>query len=250
MQPPSARNICARLSHWAVLAAGVLIGSAATRNDAPLDLLRSPVVARGTIVEGIGTVTVAPWFPVPFSVLTVAGGELVSRVADLALPQQVRKDKDVTRCTFDFRAIASRLASSTFALTYFPWFRFLGESAAFDAEDSVADQVAECLRFMLAREGIGADVEQSHDAATVRAANGLAIEVVGMEALGRIVIDAGPARSSFDFNSRELLIDRRMFPEAFAAGHEMLATPDRPIGIEVREAGDQLAMRLVREAEG
>ena len=241
----STSDVCSRLSHWAVLASGVLVASAASGNPAAIQLLQRPVVVRGTIADGIASAIAPPWFPVNHAILSTQEGELFSRVKDLALPSEANKVKDGLYCTFHLRDIAPRVKSKSFTLTYFPWFRFLAEPLTFEAEDSVADYVAECIRFLLVREGVAAAVDPSHDSCEVRCDNGLAIRIEGMESIERIEIEADGVRSSMDLEALQLTVDRRMFPEVFAMGHEMLATPDRLMNMHVEERGDLLVLRAV-----
>lgn len=244
MTSPSAADLCERLSHWAVLAAGVLIGSAASGNPVAIQLLRQPVVRQGTVTGTTASVTIPPWFPLEHAVFATEHGELYARVQDLYVPRRASPSAGGLECVFDLREVGERLRSRTFTLTYFPWFRFLAEPVGFDAQDSVADYVAECIRFLVVREGVPAEVEPSHDSALVRCGNGLAVEVEGMEALARITVRASGATSSLDFDPVGMAVDRRMFPGVFAMGREMLATPDRLARVDLAIEGDRLLLRL------
>jgi hypothetical protein len=150
------------------------------------------------------------------------------------------------RLTIDLRAVPLPQGPNGCTLTYFPWFRFLSEPVNFEAVGRVAEYVADCLRFLLARNGIAATVERddSGDQRHIRAAGGLEIEIAGMQALRSIAVSCGPMRTLFDLDARRLEIDRRMFPAAYEAGEELLKSPDRLINLEAAIDGDHLHMAV------
>lgn len=237
-----------RLEPWVVLAAGMLITAGFTRNFSVLQLLREPIQHRGTIVDGVAVLDLPSWFPVPESVLDVAGGAIYARIKDLSLPTDTRKTRDqAVRLQIDLRRVPLPAGAHACSLTYFPWFRFLSEPVGFDAVDRVADYVAGCFRFMLVRAGLPAIVEGEGDRRSVRCGTGLAVDVSGMRTLQSVVLSDGEARTSFDFPHRAIEIDRRMFPAAHEAGVQMLRTDDRLTNVAATMTDTRLRFAVTKE---
>lgn len=238
-------RFCGLVEHWVVLAVAVLITSCATRNFTILQLLKQPIRCTGRIDGGIAVVEIPKWFPVQDSVFEVADAALYSKMRDLPLSTRAEDaGPQTTRLHADLRGISLAGDPRGCTLTYFPWFRFLSEPVNFDAVGRVADYVADCLRFLLERNGMRAavDIDIAGDSRHVRAAGGLDIEVVGTQALRSLALSHGSIRSFFDLDSKRLEIDRRMFPAAFEAGRQLLETPDRLINVDIAIDGDCLRL--------
>ncbi|MGH6891760.1 MAG: hypothetical protein ACREEP_05840, partial [Dongiaceae bacterium] len=139
--------------------------------------------------------------------------------------------------------------TQAFALTYFPWFRFLSEPVAFDAVDRVAEYVACCFQFLLARNGFPAVIERDGDRRHVLTEAGVAIEAVGMQALKSIVLSHDAKRTAIDIEAKQIQVDRSMFPSVYQAGREMLETPDRLLNVDVRKSETHLILTEAKGAE-
>lgn len=233
---PEVDRFCELIEHWVVLAAALFITGCATRNFSVLQLLKEPARFTGTINGGFAALELPKWFPIQDSIFEIAGGALYAKLRDLPLATRAEKiDPQKVRLRIDLGRTVLPGGANTFTLTYFPWFRFLSEPLNFDAVGRVADYVADCFRFLLARSGIASSVEGDSGGDTwhVRTAGGLDIEVVGLPALRSITVSHGSMRTSFDLDLKRIEIDRRMFPAAYEAGQELLKTPDRLINVDV-----------------
>ena len=234
--PPSAADFYNLSTPWVVLATGSLITACYKRNFTPMDLLRAPQVVAGTMDGRLAVAVIPKWFPLDEAMFEAAGGFIYTKVKDLPLARNIQPSGDAAnQVAFDISRVSLPPHVRTFTLTYFPWFRFLSEPIGFDAVGKAASYVAGCLRFLLVREGFSATAETHGDYCKVRTQTSVEIEVHGMRALRKIVVLDGSAQSSFDLEARRIQIDRRMFPDAFAAGHEMLKTQDQLINLDVTE---------------
>jgi len=241
-----ADRVCKLLEHWVVLAVAVFITGCARRNFSVLQLLREPIRLSGTIQGNVGVAEVPTWFPVQESVIEVGGGALYGKLRDLPLPARTDgANQQMVRLQIDFSRISLSPSPTSFILTYFPWFRFLSEPLNFDAVGRAADYVADCARFLLARNGTAAAVETDGETRRVRAAGGLEIAITGTPALRSLALSHGPARTLFDLEAKRIEVARRMFPAAYAAGQELLNTPDRPLHVDMASDGERLTLTAV-----
>jgi hypothetical protein len=240
---------CRLLEHWVVLAVAVFITGCAKRNFSVLQLLREPVRLAGTIQGGVGTAEVPKWFPVQESVLEVGGGALYGKLRDLAVPSRTDGvNPQTVRLQIDFSRVSLPAGLTSFTLTYFPWFRFLSEPLNFDAAGRVADYVADCVRFLLVRNGATASVESDGETRRVRASGGLEIEITGTQALRSLALSHGPSRTLFDLTAKRIEVAQRMFPAAYAAGQELFNTPDRPLNVDMAIDSERLTLTAVEGA--
>ncbi|HNB27657.1 MAG TPA: hypothetical protein PLR41_11895 [Alphaproteobacteria bacterium] len=238
-----AERIYALAEPWSVLAIGNFITACCKRNFTALQLLRSPIRCVGRLEGGLATIDVPNWFPVQDAILEVAGGAVYSKLRDLPLnPKAQRISDQAQRIQLDLIRAAVPVASQPVALTYFPWFRFLAEPVGFDAAGRVAAYIAGCFRYLLIRDGLGAEVTQDGDGCRIATEDGLVIDIQGMQALKSLALTQGARASSFDLEASRIQIDRRMFPAAYEAGAEMLKTPDRLANVEMTASGDHLIL--------
>jgi hypothetical protein len=237
---------CQLLEHWVVLAVAVFVTGCARRNFSILQLLKEPVRLSGAIQGGVGTADVPKWFPIQESVIEVGSGALYGKLRELPLPTRTDAPNPQTvRLQIDFSRMPLPPALPGFTLTYFPWFRFLSEPLNFDAVGRVADYIADCVRFLLVRHGVAASVAGDGEIRRVRAAGGLEIEVTGTRALRSLALSHGSSRSLFDLEAKRIEIARSMFPSAYAAGQELLATPDRLANVELTADAKRLTLTAV-----
>jgi hypothetical protein len=237
---------CRLLEHWVVLAVAVFVTGCARRNFSILQLLREPVRFAGAIQGGVGAAELPKWFPVQESVIDVGSGALYGKLRELPLPTRTDAATPQTvSLQIDFSRMPLPPDTTGFTLTYFPWFRFLSEPLNFDAVGRVADYIADCVRFLLVRNGVAASVKNDGDIQRVRAAGGLEIEITGMPALRRLALVHGSSRTLFDLEAKRIEIARRMFPSAYAAGQELLATPDRLANVDLTADAERLSLIAV-----
>lgn len=237
---------CTLLEHWVVLAVAVFITGCARRNFSVLQLLKEPVRLGGTIQGSVGTADVPKWFPIQDSVLEVGGGALYGKLRDMPLPSRTDAVIPQTvRLQVDFSRMSLAPDLTSFTLSYSPWFRFLSEPLNFDAAGRVADYVADCIRFLLVRDGCAASVESAGETRRVRASGGLDIEITGAQALRSLTLSHGPSRTLFDLEAKRIEIARRMFPAAYAAGQELLNTSDRLLNVDLAIDPDRLTLAAV-----
>lgn len=240
-------RLCKSIEPWVVLAAGVLITSCCRQNFSVLQLLKAPVRYAGTISGGIGVADLPSWFPVQEAVLEIAGGALYAKLRELPLKARTQATgPQAVRLEIEFARAPLPAGASAFSLTYSPWFRFLSEPLNFDAMNRVAAYVADCFRFLLARNGIPAVLEGDGDERHVRAAGGIDIALAGMQSLRRVALSIGPVHTVVDIESRRIEIDRRMFPAAYEAGRALSETSDRLINLDT--AIDDTHFRLAAAA--
>ena len=217
---------------WAVLAAGALITSCASKNFSALDLLRAPVQIQGRI-DGKAAVTAVPkWFPIDESYFESQAGLIYSRVKDLAVPRRTQVVGEAVQVGFDVSKVALPPDIGSFTLTYFPWFRFMSEPISFDAAGKVASYIANCLHFLLRSKGFSAMLQSAGDLFSVVTDHGITLEISGMAALNRLSVVGDGVISTFDLAGRRIELAEDMFPAAFEAGRAMLQTPDRLLNIE------------------
>jgi hypothetical protein len=236
-------DILEMVEPWAVLAVSVLITTSASRSFGVIDLLKAPIKAVGKIEGAVAVAALPQWFPAEEAYFEAQGGVIFSRVKDLALPNQRQKLPDGSyQLHFDVSRVGLPAAVSSFTLTYFPWFRFLSEPISFDAEGKVAHYIADAVRFLFTREGVDARVENSGDTCRVVTDAGFTVEVTGMASLRQLRIAIAGGESIFDIDARRIQIDRRMFPAAYQAGHEMLRTSDRLMNITVTDRDPHLTL--------
>lgn len=234
-------RLCRSVEPWAVLAAGVLITACCRQNFSLLQLLRAPVRYAGTASGGLAALDLPGWFPVQEAVLEVGDGALYAKLRELPLATRTQKTAAQTlRLEIDLGRAPLPTGPQAFSLTYFPWFRFLSEPLNFDAVDRVAAYVADCFRFLLARNGIAASVDGEGDERHVRTPSGFDIAVAGMSALRSVSLSQGSLRSLFDLEARRIEIDRGMFPAAYDAGQKLSATSDRLANLDLAIDGDRL----------
>ncbi|HEX6120968.1 MAG TPA: hypothetical protein VFZ03_16090 [Dongiaceae bacterium] len=226
-------RLCKSLEPWVVLAAGVLITSCCRSNFSVIQLLKAPVQYGGAISGGIGVADMPSWFPVQEAVLEIAGGTLYAKLRELPLKARTQATGPQTmRLEIEFVRVPLPAGASMFSLTYSPWFRFLSEPLNFDIVGRVAPYIADCFRFLLARNGISAAVDGDGDERHVRAADEIEIAVAGMQSLRSVALSMGSMRTLVDLESRRIEIDRRMFPAAYDAGRALSETSDRLINID------------------
>ena len=240
-------RLCKSIEPWVVLAIGVLTTACCRGNFSVLQLLKAPVRHGGTISGGIGAVELPSWFPIQEAVLEIAGGALYAKLRELPLKARTQPTGPQTvRLEIEFARAPLPAGANAFSLTYFPWFRFLSEPLNFDAMNRVAAYIADCFRFLLARNGISAAVSADGDERHVRTADGIDIAVTGMQSLRRVVLAIGPMHTLVDLDARRIEIDRRMFPAAYEAGHALSETSDRLINLDT--AIDDTHFRLAAAA--
>ena len=131
--------------------------------------------------------------------------------------------------------------TTTFTLTYSPWFRFFAEPANFNIQGRCAAYVAECIRFLCARNGIAASISPQIDGSDV-VTPGFRVEVRGMVRLEQLRITDGTSESIFDLAHRRIVLDERMFPAAVTAGRALLETPDRLMNLNLTLDGQRMQM--------
>ncbi len=238
--------VCEETLPWAVLATGVFITCCATNQFAVIDLLAMPLQVSGQITNSgpqrIGQIAVPKWFPVAESILETAGGEIRTKLKEIPVPANITPSQgDNAMVTIDFSKSPLRAGTGTFTLTYSPWFRFFAEPANFNILSRSAAYVAECVRFLCARNGIAAAVTGQIDGSDV-VTPGFRVEVRGMARLEKLRITDGTAESVFDLAQRRILLDERMFPAAVAAGRALLETPDRLLNLNLTLDGQRMQM--------
>lgn len=238
---------CTLLEHWIVLAVAVFITGCARRNFSVIQILKEPVRLAGTIQGGVGTADVPKWFPVQDSVLEVGRGVLYGKLRDMPLPSRTDgADPQTVRLQIDFSRMSLAPDLTSFTLSYSPWFRFLSEPLNFDAVGRVADYVADCIRFLLVRNGSAASVESDGETRRVRASGGLDIEIKGDQVLRSLALSHGPSRTLFDLEAKRIEIARRMFPAAYAAGQELLSTSDRLLNVDMAIDPERLTLAALQ----
>jgi hypothetical protein len=243
MSARSAADLYELSTPYVVLATGVLITACCTRNFAPIDLLKAPSFVTGTTDGRVAAALVPKWFPLDEAIFEAAGGAIYTKVKDFPLARNTQPSGDnATQAAFDVSSVALPAHVRTFTLCYFPWFRFLTEPINFDAVGKVALYIAGCFRFLLTREGFAASLTTHGDVCKVLTDTGVEIECHGMQSLRKLVVTHGEAQSSFDLDARQIRVDRRMFPDVFAAGHDMLKTEDRLINMDVTETEHHLIL--------
>ena len=237
---------CQLLEHWVVLAVAAFVTNCATRNFSMLRLLKEPIRLAGTVQGSDGTAELPKWFPVQESIIEVGNGVLYGKLAELPLPGRVDTATPQTvRLQIDFSRIPLPPTVTGFTLTYFPWFRFLSEPLNFDAVGRVSDYIADCVRFLLVRNGAAAAVESDGEFRRVRASGGLEVEIAGTQSLRSLALAHGASRTVFDLEAKRIEIARRMFPAAYAAGQELLATPDRLANVDLTADAERLSLVAV-----
>ncbi len=238
---------------WALLALGSLITSSATRNLAVIELLMRPVQIAGVIGESngktVGQATVPSWFPTADAILQTNGGEICTKLKEVAVVQQLQPAQENTQLLLmDLGVLSLPASTRAFTLTYSPWFRFMAEPLSFSIVGRMAAYVAEIFRFALVRDGIEASILTQPDACIVSTPDGTRIEVTGMTALARVRLVAGDAESTFNLTEFGIEIDERMFPACYAAGCDLLKSGDKLINVDVTQVGHRLKLVARPEA--
>lgn len=167
---------------------------------------------------------------------------------DLPLTQKtVALDQNNQTLVVDLAPLGLPARAKSVSLTYSPWFRFLVEPANFQIVDRVAAYVAESFRFLAVRSGFqgtlhfvedGCDLDLTDDDGR----SCLRVELRGMQELKSVRLIADAAESVFDLAALSIVLDGRMFPDAFAAAQQVVATGDTLTNAALSIDGDRMTL--------
>jgi hypothetical protein len=212
-----------QLAPWVVLATSVLITACRTGRFTAIDLLKAPVRYSGKVENGVAQALVPKGFPLPEAILISHRGTLFSKVKELPFAKKTENaNEKVDVVGFDIKSTALATNGESFDIVYYPFYRFLSENYFFDADNKVAAYIADCVRFMLLRDGGHPTVRVSGETCSVNSGSGIQIDMTGMTSLSKVEIHEHDAHTSFDLDRRRIAIDQRMFPDAYYAGKKVL----------------------------
>ena len=231
------------------MAVAVFITASRSRNFSITELARAPVVVTGNIDGAIGQIVLPSWFPVQDALCRTGDDGIYCRMADLPVAREVKRiDQNNSRLLLDFRPVSRHPLSTTFSLTYFPWFRFLSEPINFDAVGKVAAYVGDCFSFLLKKCGFEATLSRTSDTCTLRSAIGIEIQLTGMNALSQISIVSGDNVTCFDFAKKLVVVNEVMFASAYQAVDQILATGDTLANVSIEKRDRHVMLQYMPEA--
>ena len=231
------------------MAVAVFITASRSKNFSIAELARAPVVAAGNIDGAIGQIVLPSWYPVQDALCRTGDDSIYCRMADLPLAREVKRiDQNNSRLLLDFRPVSHQPLSTTFSLTYFPWFRFLSEPINFDAVGRVAAYVGDCFSFLLKKCGFETTLSQTSDTCTLRSTIGIEIQVTGMNALNQISITYGDNVTCFDFANKRIMVNEMMFASAYQAVDQILTTGDALTNVRIEKRDRHVMLQYMPEA--
>ena len=193
---------------------GNFISACFNKNWFWLNLLRSPLVFKGSLKNTYLEFNLPVWFPTSAAVLNLDGGRIHAKVKDLPFPNKEEVLDQKIKCLYiNIEMLQNQLILKA-ELSYSPLLRYVIEPANFDLKKAVASYLIGIIDYELRRNGQLTSVTQFSDGSSVSFSGGKdLITAQGQAKLShlRIYIDNTLA-GFFDFEEPSLGISDQLAP--------------------------------------